>query len=315
MFWLKKFVSFWLMPLPFCLALLVAGLALSRRPGRTRTGRSLIAAATALLLLFGNKTVSRWLLHPLEAEYPPIPEIAAGAPPPASIAACRYIAVLGGGNSNDVGMPASSQLSTSALARIVEAVRLARILPDATLIVSGPAEPGRRSHASVLTHAAKSLGIAASRIVLIDTARDTEDEAAAVRAIAGQAPVALVTSAWHMPRAAILFRQAGVAFVACPADFVARVDPSFNWDDLLWDSESLERSTLAVHERIGALWLRVRGALQAGQTEGRTTRKVAPTPVLLSTRTSPPCAWTTCFTMASPSPVPPCSRERALSAR
>jgi len=261
MFWLKKFVSFWLMPLPLCLALLVAGLALSLGSRRRPVGRSLLAAATALLLLFGNKGLSTRLLRPLEAAYPPAPEMPSGAPVPVPLAACRFVVVLGGGNGHTTGMSANNQLSTSALARLVEAVRLIRVLPSAQLIVSGPPDGNHRSHASILKDAAVSLGVEPSRIRCIDTARDTAEEAAAVRAIAGRTPVALVTSAWHMPRAAALFRQARVAFVACPADFVARSHPDFDWTDLLWDSESLERSTLAVHERLGILWLRLNAAL------------------------------------------------------
>jgi uncharacterized SAM-binding protein YcdF (DUF218 family) len=63
-----------------------------------------------------------------------------------------------------------------------------------------------------------------------------------------------------MPRAAHLFRKAGVDFVACPVDFVSRGDGNLQWADLGWDSESLVRSTMAVHEWLGLLWLRVRGA-------------------------------------------------------
>ena len=42
-------------------------------------------------------------------------------------------------------------------------------------------------------------------------------------------------------------------------DFEARAGPRIHPADLGWDSESLERSTLAVHEWIGLLWLRLRG--------------------------------------------------------
>jgi uncharacterized SAM-binding protein YcdF (DUF218 family) len=256
MFWLKKVVSFFLMPLPLCLTLLVWGMVL----GRSRNGKRLTVTATVLLLLFSNKSVSVHLLWPLEARYPSIPEIKMGSPTPSSLAGCQIVAVLGGGNSDTPLLPATSQLSTSALARIVEAVRLLNALPQATLIVSGPGEPGRPTHASLLAAAAESLGIAASRISLIETARDTEDESFAVARLAGDRRTALVTSAWHMPRAAHLFRKAGVDFVPCPADFVARGDASTRWIDYSWDSESLERSTLAVHEWLGLLWLRIRGA-------------------------------------------------------
>lgn len=40
-----------------------------------------------------------------------------------------------------------------------------------------------------------------------------------------------------------------------------------------------------------------------------------PLGLLPSTQTCPPWASTMCFTMARPSPVPPSSRERALSTR
>jgi uncharacterized SAM-binding protein YcdF (DUF218 family) len=259
-FWLKKLLSSVLMPVPFCLALLAIGLLFARSNRLAALGRRLIAVAAALLILFSNRFVSAQLLQPLEARYPAMPEFTQGSPAPAALAGCQVVAVLGGGNSDVPGLSATSQLSTSALGRIVEAVRILRVLPDARLVVSGPGGPGRPTHAAVLAAAAESLGVSASRITLIESARDTEDESHAFAGIAGSRRTALVTSAWHMPRAAHLFRKAGVDFVACPADFVARDDGRPNWSVLGWDSESLVRSTMAVHEWLGLLWLRLRGA-------------------------------------------------------
>ncbi len=256
-FELKKFISFWLMPVPFCLTLLVAGgiLACSRR---RRLARLLVAAGIVFLLLFSNKVVSSWLVRPLEERYPGIPELRDGEPLPAGLAACRYVVILGGGNSDMPGAAATNKLSSSALERLVEGVRLLRRLPEAGLIVSGPAVGANPSHASVLAAAAISLGIDPARIRRIETARDTEDESYAVKAIVGEAPIALVTSAWHMPRAAHLFRVAGVSFLPCPTDYSAPFGAAFRWTDLTWDSQSLDRSTWAVHERLGSLWLKVR---------------------------------------------------------
>jgi uncharacterized SAM-binding protein YcdF (DUF218 family) len=259
-FWLKKLVSFFLMPLPVCLALLVLGLLVGRLGRRARIGGRLTLAATVLLFLFSNRFVSTHLLRPLELRYPAIPEIAPGTPVPETVAACRVVAVLGSGHSEMSGISATGQLATAALARIVEAVRILRAVPDARLIVSGPGEPGHPSHAAVLALAAESLGIDPSRITLLETARDTEDESLAIARLAKGAQTALVTSSWHMPRAAHLFRKAGVAFVPCPADFVSRSDIQLHWSDFGCDSTSLERSTLAVHEWIGLLWLRLRNA-------------------------------------------------------
>ncbi len=259
MFWLKKLVSSWLMPLPLCVVLAFLGLVLLRSKRTARLGRGLCLAAAALLLLFSNRFVSTCLLNTFEGRYRAIPELP-GHVAPAELAGCRFVAVLGGGHTDMPGKPATSLLSTSALARVVEAVRILAVLPDARLVVSGPGEPGGQTHASVLARAAESLGVDPRRITLIDTARDTEDESFAFARVAGGARVALVTSAWHMPRAALLFRKAGVDFIACPADFVSRAGPGFTWTDLGCDAESLQRSTFAVHEAIGIVWLRLRGA-------------------------------------------------------
>jgi uncharacterized SAM-binding protein YcdF (DUF218 family) len=258
-FWLKKLVSYWLMPLPACLALLALGFALSIRPPWRRAGRALCLVAAGLLLLFSDKAVSNALLRPLEARFEPIPEIEFGAAAPRQVAGCEYVVVLGAASTMIPGASSTGRLSTSGLERIVEAVRLLNALPGARLVVSGPAEAGRVSHATVLAQAARSLGIAAGRITLIETARDTEDESRAVARLAGGSRVALVTSAWHMPRAARLFRAAGVSFVPCPTDFAARAGPAAGWELLKCDSESLEASTLAVHEWLGLLWLALRG--------------------------------------------------------
>lgn len=259
MFWLKKFVSFWLMPLPLCLVLLGVGLWLLHREKRARLARGLILTAIALLVLLSNKAVSTWLVQPLESAYPPVPEIAAGDPIPTAVAACRAICVLGGGNAETPAFSAVNKLSVSARARVMEAVRLARVLPDARLILSGPGVPGQPSHAQVMATAAISLGVAPARIVRIESARDTEDESAQIRRLVDGEPFLLVTSAWHMPRAMALMRGAGLRAVPCPTDHLARPAARWRIGDYGWDVESLARSTAAIRERLGYLWVSLRG--------------------------------------------------------
>jgi len=259
MFFLKKVISFWLMPLPLCLALLVAGLWLTRSPRRARLGRSLLWIAVALLLVFSNKAVSTWLLRPLESVYPPVPEFVAGEPLPGDLAACRYVVVLGGGHGDASGFSAVNKLSVSSRARLMEALRVLRALPEAKLIVSGPGAPGYPSHAAVQAQAAVSLGTDRARIALIETARDTEDESSEIRRLVGDAPFALVTSAWHMPRAMALMHSAGLHPVPCPADYWTRPADKWQWTDDTWDIDSLGRSTWALKERLGYAWIWLRG--------------------------------------------------------
>lgn len=259
MFWLKKAVTYCLMPLQFSLILMLLGLGLLLFTRRIRTGKWLLAAGVLSLLVLSHKQVGMALLLPLETRYAAIPDFPAGAPLPLELAACRTIVVLGGGHADTPGLSATNRLSESAASRLTEAVRLAHLLPEARLVFSGPGAPGRPTHAATLAAAARSLGVDPARFVLVETARDTAEEAAAVKALIGSAPFALVTSAWHMPRSVALMRGQGLAPLPCPADFGTRRNPDFRWNDWTCDLTGLDRSTKAIYERLGLLWARLRG--------------------------------------------------------
>lgn len=260
LFWLKKTLSFWLMPLPLGLALLTIGLLLMRWTQRRRLGRTLVIAAVTLLLLASNRFLAYSLVRPLETQFPAMPEFA-GAPPP-NLAACGFVVVLGGGNHRTPGLAASNLLSTPALSRLVEGVRILRILPGAKLIVTGPGAPSapqEPTHAKMLGRAAVGLGVAPDRILFIDAARDTEDESRAVKQLVQDTPVALVTSAWHMQRTVALFRSARVKTVPCPADFTTKDNPDWKLEDFLWDTCAHHGSSLGLREHLGYLWIWLRG--------------------------------------------------------
>ena len=260
-FWLKKSVSYFLMPLPGCLALIALGLLLLRSPRRAKAGRRLVIAGGLLLLFFSHHQVGLALLRPIEARYAAQPEFAPGAPLPAELAACRFIVVLGSGHGDADDVAAGTKLCGAAASRLMEGVRLARALPGAKIIVSGGAAPGQPSHAAVMAAAAVSLGIDAARIVRFDTARDTMEEADFAHSVAGAAPVALVTSASHMPRAAALLRKTGLVVVPCPTDFKARANREFRWTDWMFDAGALDLSTTAAYERLGGAWAWLRGKI------------------------------------------------------
>jgi len=262
LFWLKKAVSYWLMPLPLCLALMVAGLLLLRSARWPKAGRRLLITGALLLLVLSNKQVGGALLRPLEERFPALPEFGPAAPVPARLAACQAIVVLGGGHSDQAGLSALTQLSPSALSRLAEGVRLARVCPHATLIVSGPAMGDGATHASVLAAAAVALGVDPGRIVQIDTARDTDDEVQEIRRRLGPStPFALVTSAWHMPRAMGLMRRAGLDPLPCPADFVSRPNFPLHPGDWMCDLSGLQQSTWGIYERLGTAWARLQGKI------------------------------------------------------
>jgi len=258
LFWLKKATTVPFLPLYFCLLVGLTGALLLSWSKYSRLGRSLVWAALLVLLTFSNRGVSGWLLSPIEHRYAAIPEASSTAPLSPELKACVALVVLGAGHTDAPGMSRVNQLSGSALSRIAEAVRLARLLPSAKFVVSGRHLP-ELSHAQVLGEAAVSLGVAPERIVRMDDPQDTEDEVNELKRRFGNQPVAVVTSAWHMPRAMQLCRAAGVNAVPCPADFMSKPEEKSKASVFGWDLESLERSTKAIHEYLGAAWLSLRG--------------------------------------------------------
>lgn len=265
MFILKKLIASLLMPLSVVLIFLWAGWWLTLRPARLKLGRAILLLGILTLTLASNRGVGILLLRPLESRYHTQPDFSAGGRVPQALAECKAIIVLGGGHSDTPGLPPGSRLSASALARIVEGCRLASALPHAQLWTSGPSVSAHgTTHAALLAEVAVQLGVSRDRIRRIETGYDTEGEARAVAKMLGTNDrIALVTSAWHMPRAVGLFSGAGIKVVPCPTDYAVRFNPGFNAMDYLGcDMTGLERTQRAIYEYLGFTWALLRGKLQ-----------------------------------------------------
>lgn len=262
MFLLKKILGHLLMPLPLGLGLVSLGILLLWSRRRVRGWLALILG-WLILLAAANRGVAIALTASLETTYPAVPAFAEPAAPGGELQAASFVAVLGGGHGDAPDLSAGQRLSGSARARLIEGVRLARALPAAWLVVSGPRNasdaPTLPTHARVLADAAVELGFPRERIVEIDTARDTAEETRALALLAGSEPVALVTSAWHLPRAMKLATSAGLNALPCPADYLGSRDaaiPITAW--FTWDAESLSNTTRAWREYLGQAWSALR---------------------------------------------------------
>lgn len=118
------------------------------------------------------------------------------------------------------------------------------------------------------------LGVPPNAVIIEDQSRNTYENAIYTRRIVsellpsaladasnaaapadGQAPVLLVTSAWHMRRAAALFRKAGFRFEPYAVDSL--IEAPQMPKDLFPDAWALERSTRILREMIGfaAYWV------------------------------------------------------------
>jgi uncharacterized SAM-binding protein YcdF (DUF218 family) len=72
----------------------------------------------------------------------------------------------------------------------------------------------------------------------------------------GISRIALVTEAYHMPRAEGSFRREGIEVIPAPCRFHKL---QFSWAELLPRLEAIDRNENVLHEWVGMLWYRARG--------------------------------------------------------
>ena len=253
MFLFKKLLAPFLMPVPFSLALIVAGLLLLWFTRRQRAGKYLATAGALVLVLFGYGFVSNRMLASLERQYRPVADVSAAA------GRVRWVVVLGGGSSSDRALPDGMRLTESSLARLVEGIRLQRQLPGSRLLVSGGSVFGSDPDAETMRALAVGLGVEPGVLVLDTVSPDTETQAEVVRAQVGAEEFYLVTSASHMHRAVALFRKAGTNPLPAPTHFLMQEGRGVSPAEFFPGSGGLRRAETVAYEYLGLAWAKIRG--------------------------------------------------------
>ncbi|UPT78208.1 envelope biogenesis factor ElyC [Sulfurovum sp. XGS-02] len=248
-FLLKKLISMFLMPLPLGVFFIVLALVLLYRH-KIKPAKFLLALSIVWLFFFSYPPVANTLLHSLESNTPTLHNA------PGNI---KYIYVLGGGHHTDKNLPITSQVVEASVVRLTEGIRLYHQLhEEATIIVSGyrgSFDP--TTHAVMQKKLALALGVKEEKLILRPEPRDTEEEAKAAKALLGDKPFILVTSASHMTRAMHFFKNEGLAPIPAPTNHLA----STQYLDYtkFFSSEALMRSRVAFHELLGLIWQKIKG--------------------------------------------------------
>jgi uncharacterized SAM-binding protein YcdF (DUF218 family) len=254
MFWLKKSLAPLFLPVGLFVFSGLLGLFLAVRGKRRTLGLFLLACSVALSTAAGYGLFFEDALYRLERR-----NAALVAPENIEDRGIRWIVVLGGGVHADPDLPALSRLPLSALARVAEGVRLARVLKESRVVFSGGAVFGETAEAPVMAEAAVSLGLDRDRTALETESRDTKDQALRIKRIVGGDPFVLVTSAYHMPRALRLFRKQGMEPVPAPCGHLASKSGGFHPGSLYPSASRIEHAEKWVRERLGILWAKLRG--------------------------------------------------------
>jgi uncharacterized SAM-binding protein YcdF (DUF218 family) len=241
-----KLLSFPLLPLGAALMCLAAAL-------RWR-GRTLVAAALAILIVFSNPMVGSALLESLESRYPRMP--VERAPNADAVFPLGGMLDAPGGP----GEPARLDEEGERFERALQ-LYLAGRAPILLLSAARNADPRLPGEGEVLRAMAIARGAPPAAILVTRPVPDTAAEAEALREIAVARHwrrVLLVTSAFHMPRAMRALRRCPVELIPVPVAFAAQSRP-LGIERFLPDSKALTRSERALREYWGMLFYSVSG--------------------------------------------------------
>ncbi|GAC1533306.1 MAG: YdcF family protein [Polyangiales bacterium] len=248
-FFLSKLLDIFLSPFTWSLLLLAAAVpwrARDRSPRRARRRRACGVAGLAVMLLTAMPPVGNALLWNLEHS---------------STSTCddavTYDAViLLGGVVEERAMKASGQIAfNDSVERLIVTDRLLREGKARVAIVSGLSP-----EADALARQIEDWGIPKERVIVEPRARNTRENALFAQEIArarGFDRVLVVTSAFHMPRAAECFAAVGMKVDTLSVDY--RAIPSVPFGEWLPRASGLAMSTMVFREVAGRFIYRLQG--------------------------------------------------------
>ena len=241
-------------PVTLCLEILFLGLILLWFTRKQRTGKVVLSVGFLFLALLSFSAASDELLRPLEYEYPPILKSE-------GISGMKWVVVLGGGHISDPQIPNTSQLNGASVARLVEGIRLYKMLPGSKLILSGGSTFDPIPNAKIMADVAIAIGVDKRDLILETTSKDTKDQARLIKEIVGKDSFVMVTSAAHMPRSMALFEKHGMKPIPAPTGYGVKQSQGASPELFFPRAHALLKAELAVYEYLGMVWAKISGEM------------------------------------------------------
>ena len=242
LFLLKKILSALILPPTSLILLALLGTYLSRK--HPKFGRTLAALSLTTLLILSLPITGNALLHSLETA-PPITE--------AQLKDIQAIVVIGGRkNPKAPEYGYQDTVNRWSLERVRYAAHLQRIT-NTPILASGGAPYGGKPEADIMAETLKQ-EFHAKTVWVENRSNDTAENAAYSASILKQhgiSKIALVSQAWHLPRAMPFFQRQGLTVYPAPTGFSGEnAEPFTQW---LPKASALDKSSMAIREWIAII--------------------------------------------------------------
>lgn len=250
MIYIIKFIySFILPPGLFIILLLAITLWLWKRE---RKPALFLLGVTLVLYMCATNWVGGMLIGSLEQQYVQPNDLKGD-----------IIVVLGGGATRDTpDIDGEGNLSGSASNRLLTAARLYKTTGLPILFTGGKVFPDSGNEADISRRQLLALGIPESEILTENRSLNTEQNASYTSALLKSrgftAPI-LVTSAFHLPRAVLEFRHAGLEIQPYPTDYLTSRPQIIYAAKLSPSSGALSLTETALKEYLGIVSAKLRG--------------------------------------------------------
>ncbi|MDR4462609.1 MAG: YdcF family protein [Nitrospirales bacterium] len=259
----KKIVASFFSPLSLCIEVMACGLLFLCFSRKQYIGKFLVTLGFMLLVISGYEGISGRIIRSLESQYPPInlSQVMSSRGGPNTQGSVKWIVVLASGIAGDATLPYQLRVSHHSRVRLMEGIRLHRMLPGSKIILTGGTGFEGAPEATTMSRVAEELGVSRADMVLEVESRDTKDHPLYVRDIVHDEPFILVTSAFHMPRAVRLFEKQGLFPIPAPTG--QWVPPMQFWSlvNFFPSSAGVRLAELAYHEYMGLLEAWVQGQI------------------------------------------------------
>ena len=241
MYYFNKIIGFLISPIGGAIAGGVVAVVCARL-GRKRMAKWIGGLTVAWLWLWMMPIMTWGVGVPLEREF----LVDGKVPLVESFPEADAIVLLGGSMGAETNLSSYAEMRSGA-DRVWQAARLYKAGKAQKVIATGN---GARDSTLPLL---KDFGMP-SECVLFHDARNTEEEAKLVEGM-GYKKILLVTSAWHMKRARLMFEKyaPSVEVVCAPADFENSIVAArpFSFSDFLPDPGAFMGNSVALHEWVG----------------------------------------------------------------